>query len=149
MGHFDPAVHTGYLLRRAQQAHTQLWAVLSPDVTPVQYGVLALVHDDPGVDQKTIAERLGLDRSTITEVVARLLQRGYIDRAQATDDRRRKTLHLTAAGEDVVATIEPIAHDVDALFTRALSPADRSVFDGLLHRLAAAQESPVVDASAV
>lgn len=144
MGNFDPAGYTGYLLRRAQQAHTQIWASLaSAELTPVQYGVLAIVEDDPGVDQKTIAKRLGLDRSTITEVIARLLRRGYLDRAQAPEDRRRKTLQLSATGYAILTEMRRVPRASDDAFTQALSAEERVTFDAILRRLVATQDASI------
>ena len=45
-----------------------------------------------------IAERLGITSSTATGLVERLVDRGYVDRAHSTEDRRQVLLKLLPKG---------------------------------------------------
>jgi predicted glycosyltransferase len=55
----------GHLIRRAQQIAAQLFRdVLGPDVTPVQYAILRMLQEKPGIDQVTLARLVALDNST-------------------------------------------------------------------------------------
>jgi DNA-binding MarR family transcriptional regulator len=136
MSAFRPRDHTGYLLRRAQQLHAQLWSQqISAEITPVQFGVLALARDQPGIDQKTVADRLNLDRSTITEVVVRLTRRGFLDRTRTDDDRRRNALILTGEGLAAVEQLDWGADAADEALASGLTAAEHRQLDDLLRRV--------------
>ena len=67
----------GHLIRRAQQIAAQLFRdVLGPDVTPVQYAILRMLQEKPGIDQVTLARLVALDNSTTADIAARLEANG-------------------------------------------------------------------------
>ena len=69
------------------------------DLTQKQVSTLWLIHDNPGLAQTDIAQRLRMDRATTMGIVNRLERRHYLRRGDSTGDRRRKTLTLTPEGE--------------------------------------------------
>jgi DNA-binding MarR family transcriptional regulator len=132
----DLGVFLGYLIRRAQQAHVSAWQrEVSGTVTSVQFGVLATVHAAPGISQRELGDRLGLDRSTSAEVTRRLEKRGLLERSRTTGDRRTNELSLTAAGQAELARLTPGVRRVDAALTSALSAADRVELERLLRQV--------------
>ena len=68
------------------------------ELTQKQVSVLWLVDDNPGVAQTDLAQRLFMDRATTMGIVNRLQGRGLLQRGPSPEDRRRKTLYLTAPG---------------------------------------------------
>jgi DNA-binding MarR family transcriptional regulator len=72
MAAVDLTTHPGHLARRLQQAHYLLWnTMVSEEITSPQFAVLNTLVAEPGLDQRTVGERVGLDRSTIAEVISR------------------------------------------------------------------------------
>lgn len=69
------------------------------DLTQKQVSVLWLTGDNPGLAQTDLARRLSMDRATTMGVVNRLQDRGFLRQVASGDDRRRKALSLTRAGE--------------------------------------------------
>jgi DNA-binding MarR family transcriptional regulator len=68
----DLMLHPGHLLRRALQAMNLLWdREVSHVITSPQFAALNALYGEPALDQRTLGERISLDRSTMTEVVAR------------------------------------------------------------------------------
>lgn len=63
---------------------------------------------------KQLAERVGLDSSTLVRVVDLLESRGLLLRATDAHDRRSKSLHLTTDGLHVVADVRAKLHQVDS-----------------------------------
>lgn len=125
--------YTGYLVRRAQQVHAALWQrELDSEVTSVQFGVLSLLEQNPGVDQRSLGELLQLDRSTIADVVLRLENRGYICRDRDEGDRRRKILTLTEAGRAELEGLWAHAENVNEALVSGLGPEDRVELNRLL-----------------
>jgi DNA-binding MarR family transcriptional regulator len=128
--------YTGYLVRRAQQVHASLWQrELDSRVTSVQFGVLSLLHQHPGIDQRSLGDLLQLDRSTITDVVLRLENRGYLCRDRDAADRRRKMLSLTDAGHAELDGLWAHADNVNEALVSGLGEADRAELNRLLQLL--------------
>src|SRR2546429_1097015 len=91
--------HPGHLLRRAVQVMNQLWdEEVSHTITSPQFAALNALYSEPNLDQRTLGQRISLDRSTMAEVVSRLSARGLIRTERDTRDGRRKTITLTSKG---------------------------------------------------
>ncbi|HEX2647590.1 MAG TPA: MarR family transcriptional regulator, partial [Candidatus Dormibacteraeota bacterium] len=91
--------HPGHLLRRAVQVMNLLWdEEVSHTITSPQFAALNALLREPNLDQRTLGQRVSLDRSTMAEVVSRLSSRGLIRTERDTRDGRRKTISLTAKG---------------------------------------------------
>lgn len=92
-------LHPGHLLRRALQAMNLLWDhEVSRAITSPQFAALNALYRDPNIDQRTLGERISLDRSTTAEVVARLSAKGLVRATRDVRDGRRKTIQLTPKG---------------------------------------------------
>lgn len=125
--------YTGYLIRRAQQVHAALWQQqLHSEITSVQFGVLSLLEANPGIDQRTLGGLLQLDRSTITDVVSRLEDRGYIERVRDRVDRRRNVLTLTDLGRSELVALVPHADGVNRELVNGLGADDQAELTRLL-----------------
>ena len=72
-------------------------------VTYPQYLVLSVLWEVDGQTIGAIAERLSLEPSTITPLVKRLEQAGFVDRQRNPDDERQVRVSLTAKGRDLRA----------------------------------------------
>ncbi|WP_291048976.1 MarR family winged helix-turn-helix transcriptional regulator [Herbiconiux sp.] len=140
----DVSDYTGYLIRRAQQAHVAAWQrEVSAEVTSVQFGVLNVLAGTPGASQQHLVERLDLDRSTIADIVARLERRGLIERIRDGADKRRNVLHLTPLGETELAALLPRVARVDEVLTAGLTGEDAATLRRILTALL---DSPSVQA---
>ncbi|MEN6337204.1 MAG: MarR family transcriptional regulator [Phycisphaerales bacterium] len=67
-------------------------------LSPMETGVLDIVAETPEVILREIGETLGLRKSTLTGVVDRLEEQGYVRRAISRRDRRSYGVELTARG---------------------------------------------------
>lgn len=114
----------GHLARRFQQIAVAVFhaAVTEAgyDLTPVQYAALSAVATYPGIDQATLAGLIAYDRTTITGVVDRLVQKQLLVREPSVRDRRAHELQITALGQKTLDGIEP-----------AVEAAQRSMMRGL------------------
>lgn len=63
---------------------------------------------------KQLAQRVGLDSSTLVRVVDLLQARGLLLRETDAHDRRSKSLRLTAQGQHVVADVRAKLHRVES-----------------------------------
>ncbi len=130
-------VQPGYLVRRLQQAAVALFMAQTAEqaLTPVQFAALIATHEQPGLDQRTLADTIGFDTSTIGGVIDRLERRGLIQRNLAPHDRRVRLLTLTPAGETLLAEVLPGVRATQELILAPLPEADRPVFMAMLHKL--------------
>lgn len=129
----DLSRHTGYLVRRAQQAHLAAWArEAGQRLTNVQFGVLNVLAGAGEASQRELGDALDLDRSTVAGLVARLESRGLVERGRAPGDRRRNVVRLTAAGRSTLAEVAPAAARVDEALTAGLSATEREMLRALL-----------------
>jgi len=137
----DLRTHPGHLLRRAVQVMNLLWdEEVSHTITSPQFAALNALYAEPNLDQRTLGQRISLDRSTTAEVVSRLSSRGLIRSERDTRDGRRKTITLTPKGLHAVQHLIPRTH---AMTRRLVGPLDQEQRDqllGLLTRVVGANE---------
>jgi len=127
--------HPGHLLRRAVQVMNLLWDVeVSHTITSPQFAALNALYAEPNLDQRSLGQRVSLDRSTMAEVVSRLSTRGLIRTERDSKDGRRKTISLTTRGLHTVQQLIPRTH---AMTDRLVGPLDAGQRDDLLRLLTA------------
>lgn len=68
-------------------------------LTYTQYLTMLVLWEEKQINMKTLGERLYLDSGTLTPVLKRLEEKGYITRARDVSDERNLVLHVTDAGE--------------------------------------------------
>ncbi len=72
------------------------------DINARDLGVLLLIDSSEPASQHQIAQRLGVDRTTIVAIIDALEAKGIIARHPDTEDRRRHVVGLTPAGQDIL-----------------------------------------------
>ena len=127
----------GFLIRRLHQIHVAMFLeeFKSQNITPVQYGLMTAVAALPGLDQTSLGQEVGLDRTTTADVVRRLEERGLIDRTPNPADRRTRHVHLTAAGQALVAALHSDMTRAQERLMEPLRPAERTMFMDLMRIL--------------
>lgn len=99
----------GFLLRRANQRHTAIFAEAMPGrTTPTQFSAMARIYEVGPLSQNLLGRRIAVDAATIKGVVDRLADRGVVAVHQDPDDGRRSLVSLTEEGRTF--TRECIAH---------------------------------------
>jgi DNA-binding MarR family transcriptional regulator len=113
----------GFLIRRAHQIAVSLFVeeMGALGLTPTQSGILFVLGHRSGLDQISVARMLGLDRSTASMVIAKLVAAGLVGRGIDTGDRRRRALTLTPAGRRM---LDRLSAPMDRARERVLSPFD-------------------------
>lgn len=129
--------HPGFLVRRMQQIAVAIFLeeAAGSALTPLQYGVLAAVRAHPGSDQIGVAERIGLDRTTVLGIVNRLERKRLLRRRVDARDRRARRLVLTAAGRRLLANIQPAVDRAQRRMLEPLSDAERALLVQMLGRV--------------
>jgi DNA-binding MarR family transcriptional regulator len=129
----------GHLIRRCQQIAVALFieeaGASGFDITPVQYAALVAIQDNPDIEATTLSALIALDRSTLGDVIERLVGKGLVERAPDAQDRRVKRLRATREGARVAAAIEPAVERAQARILAPLAAADRKRFLALLEQV--------------
>jgi DNA-binding MarR family transcriptional regulator len=141
---FDFGRAPAHLIRRAHQLSASFFMEEAADfgVTPVQFAMLNALMDDAGQDQVTLASRVAFDAATSGSVIARLEAKGWIRREADEQDRRRKRLWITPAGQAVALQMKRPATNTQERLVAPLSQAEQEQLVQLLAKLVAAHEAP-------
>lgn len=139
-----------HLLKRAAQyaAHLYQGEVGKSGLTQRQFTVLLAVDQNEGISQTTLVKMTGIDRSTLADLVARLLAQGYLQRRRTKDDARTNSVRITAAGKRVLKLSQPGADEVDKLVLAAVPPAHRKPFTEALAMLSEEMDKIEADGDA-
>ena len=125
----------GHLIRRAQQIAVSMFhSIMGNGVTPVQYCVLRVLRDHPGIDQVTLARLCALDTSTAADLAVRLEERGLVMRVMPMKSKRFRLLHLTREGKALVNKLVPSSHVLARHLLGALHAHEQKVFLRLLKK---------------
>ena len=109
MGHaLDQSI--SHLLHRANQvaAYRFTKAIGDSDLTPRQVAVLGIVAANEGVCQTGIVAVSGIDRSSMADIVRRLVKRRLLARRRSKLDTRAYNVTLTAEGRRMLTATAPI-----------------------------------------
>lgn len=98
---FDLSDSPGHLLRRAQQYSFDLFSKEIGDsrLTPRQFAVLLTVQQNEGLSQTDLVRLTGIDRSTLADMISRLINRGLLTRTRTKEDARANSVKISAAGK--------------------------------------------------
>ena len=120
----------GFLIRRLNQIHVALFfeCCKGYDVTPVQYGLLTTLSELPGLDQTSLCAEVGVDRTTMADVLRRLEERGLVVREPSPLDGRQKLVRITASGARVMTDMYENMRTAQVRLMAPLSPKERSEF---------------------
>jgi MarR family transcriptional regulator, lower aerobic nicotinate degradation pathway regulator len=137
--HVDINELPGHAIRRLHQISVGIFLqeVGEVGLTPVQFGALQSVSNQPGIDQRSLARSLALDTSTTGGVVDRLEARGWLERRAAPADRRVRQLVLTRAGQAALTEATPAMERAQAQILAPLTERQRADFMRLLQQLVA------------
>jgi DNA-binding MarR family transcriptional regulator len=127
----------GHLIWRAQQYG---WRVFTSeakdiDITPVQASILLIVGDQPGIDQKSLATMIALDKATTGSVVQRLEARKLLVRKTPPTDRRARAHFLTAKGRTLNRELGLVTRRSRERLVSELSQGERDDLVRLLRKM--------------
>lgn len=105
-------------------------------LTIPEWRVMAVLGPDGELSASGVCERTLMDKVTVSRAVARLVDRGRLERRTDPIDRRRTKLRLTAAGRAVYRKIVPLARHYEARLLDGLSLREQKTLDRLLAKLA-------------
>jgi len=106
---------------------------------PPHFGVMRLIATEPGLTQQELAERSLIDPSSMVAVVDELEELGYAERQAHPGDRRKHSLHLTAAGMRMLERAQAVAMETAKEVLAPLDSGEVQELRRLLRKLAGAE----------
>jgi DNA-binding MarR family transcriptional regulator len=111
---------------------------VSPSIAHALMAILDREEAGTLTYQHELAELLGLDRSSIARLCARLEADGRLKQEPAPDDARARLLRLTASGQRMASNIRAASLERFARIVEAIPPSKRSPLLDALKVLTAA-----------
>ncbi|MBN9081609.1 MAG: hypothetical protein BGP04_11295 [Rhizobiales bacterium 62-17] len=141
-GDFELFRHLPHLLRRAHfEAEALFPLVYGEEVTSRQLALLTAVGQRPGLSQSAVAQQIGIDLNTCSDLVARLVAKKLLRRERSQIDGRTYALHLAPKGGRAFEEgIEKAAAYRESV-SRRLTPAEHERLVVLLRRLLGLESS--------
>lgn len=125
----------GYVLRRVTQRHLAIFTERLPQITSVQWAVLARLSELGPLSQNHLGRMTAMDAATIKGVVDRLARQGLVETAADPNDKRRLTVSLTGAGAALFSDGVATAVKVSAETLGPLTAPERAQLLALLLKL--------------
>ncbi len=92
-------------------------------LSPTQWRVMAVLASRAGMTARAVADKTGMDKTTISRAVNKMLERGLVRRSPSQIDGRSAPLSLSRAGQAMFAKIAPLVlaqeRELKALFSDA------------------------------
>lgn len=105
-------------------------------LTHRQYIVLQAADANEGKSQTELVKITGIDRSTLADLVARLMAQGYLQRRRTKEDGRTNAVRLTPVGKKALKAAQSGAEDVDKHLLSHIPSSDRKALLDCLSSLA-------------
>lgn len=128
--------HVGYWLRCLSNLVSSTFAekLAAKDISVAQWVVLRTLYDKREITLNEAAEEVGVDKSSLSRMVERLVQKGLLIRSEGSD-RRSVGLTLTPAASKLVPQLARLADENDGQFFRSLSGKQRKEFLSTIQQL--------------
>jgi DNA-binding MarR family transcriptional regulator len=136
-GSFDLSHSPSHLLRRCVQYANDLFSQAQgvSDLTKQQFTVLAAVEQNEGKSQTDLVGITGIDRSTLAEMIRRMIDRGLLDRERTETDQRANAVRIAAAGKKALRSARTASERVERALLAGLPASERAKFIRMLTAL--------------
>jgi DNA-binding MarR family transcriptional regulator len=128
--------HLGYWLRCLSNFVSGSFAekLAGLDISVAQWVVLRTLYDNQNVTLNQAAQLVGVDKSSLSRMIERLVRRKLVIRSEG-DDRRSLGLALTPTARKLVPQLAKLADQNDESFFKTLSEKQRKDFMGTIKQL--------------
>lgn len=141
-GGFDLSQSPSHLLRRCVQYANDLFSRESgaSDLTKQQFTVLAAVEQNEGISQTDLVALTGIDRSTLAEMIRRMIDKGLLDRERTELDQRANAVRIAMSGRKALRSARAASDRVERALLSGLPTTDRAKFMKMLTAVASQAE---------
>jgi DNA-binding MarR family transcriptional regulator len=130
------AGYTGHLLRAAYVAALDFARETLPgQAQPRVFGILAVLAASGPQSQQQLGELLGVNRTTMVQIVDQMEAAGLLERRRNPADRRSYALEPTPEGLATLERLGPAVIDAESAFTAPIGQAGRERLNELLRKV--------------
>jgi MarR family transcriptional regulator, organic hydroperoxide resistance regulator len=128
-----------FLVRHAHRAFVARLAcgLLPHRVSVAEWAVLRMLWQQEGVTQVALADRMRVQKSSLTPVLSSLERKSFMHRTRREDDRRSQHLFLTERGRRLKAELLPIGVAINRSALVGVDPEQAGLAADLLERVIA------------
>ena len=133
-----------YLMTQAQIKVNQKFRenLIECQVTPAQYFMLYYLWNEDGLSPTQLANLSGLDTSTVTGLLTRLEEKGFISRINSKDDRRSVNVFLTKPGVMLRDSVDAIIQKSNSEVLSSFTKKEQAALEDFLLRILASFANP-------
>lgn len=107
----------------------------STGLTTAQIGVMAIIKAQGKTNQRLISQKMGLNESAVTALIAKLKAMDLIKRERSQEDKRAFEIALTQQGRERLASSAEPFQEINRKISNALSDQDIELLDGILRKV--------------
>ena len=115
-------------------------------ITRAQWAVLAKVERFEGMKQSELAEQMEMQPITLTRLIDRLCDNGWIERRSDDSDRRVNRLYLRKAAKPLLGKLAGLKAELTATALDGISPSDAQRLLGQLETIKENVRNAIADA---
>ena len=90
-------------------------------VTISQWRIISTLTRQPGITQKEIADRVGIEGSTLVPIIDKMEKDGFVKRKLDNEDRRINRIYLTTKADELWNSMIECALKIRKLSTKEIS----------------------------
>lgn len=104
-------------------------------ISPAQGRILFVLWSKDGISIQELAKKTSLGKSTLTSMLDRLEQAGFVKRVPSKEDRRTILIKLTEKDRECQNLYTKITKEKTALFYKGFTSKEIDIFENYLQRV--------------
>jgi len=104
-------------------------------LTTTQFFLLTALYEEDGIPISALAQKVALDKATLTGLLDRLERDGLAERKADRADRRAIRVYLTPKAESLRVKLTELYHQNNGMFLSLLTSEERDVFERTVAKL--------------
>jgi len=129
----------GFLISKIHRLSGRVFArmlrVYDIEINPAQGRILFVLWREDGIPIRDLAKRTSLGKSTLTSMLDRLEEAGYVARERSETDRRVVLVRRTDKDRAAQAAYERVSAAMSDVFYRGLTDDEIGTFERTLERI--------------
>ena len=129
----------GFLISRIKHLSGRIFARMLKDhdieINPAQGRIMFALWQQDGIPIQELAQRTSLGKSTLTSMLDRLEDMGYITRKRSKEDRRIILIQRTAKDRALQDTYERVSDEMSAVCFKGFSASEIQALENTLERV--------------
>lgn len=105
------------------------------EINSAQGRIIFVLWQNDGISIQELAKKTALEKSTLSRMLERLENSGYLLRISSKDDRRKTIIKLTPKNEKLKDAYEQVSDDMLDLFYKGFNECEIGTFEAYLKRI--------------